>query len=280
MLVGAALALSGLLVQGLFQNPLADTSILGTTAGAALGGQLALLFTQFVLANSALYAVAAETLLPLGCLLGAFAALAVLLFFLQRDGDLLSVLLTGFILCSLFISLGSLATSVAQEHWELGRALIAFTLGGLNGIGPRHVALALPLVVAGVIAAWLWARSLDVLLCGEEEAASLGVDVPNVRRYAVLWISVLAGAAVAVGGNIGFVGLLVPHALRPLLGAEHRILIPATVIGGAVFLASCDLLVRLLPTRGELPLGVVTGILGAPFFLLLLNKARRIERDV
>ncbi|MCB9597897.1 MAG: iron ABC transporter permease [Sandaracinaceae bacterium] len=275
MLAGGALGAAGALVQGLFRNPLASPSILGTTAGASFGGQVVLLAHASLASAGWLAWVAPEMVLPIGCLTGAFVSLAVLLAFVRRGADLLSLLLIGFALTSLFLALGSFLTTLAQERYELGRAVVAFTLGGLGGVDWTHVRLAIPLVAVAVVAGWLWGRPLDVLLAGEMEAASLGVDVPRTRRWTIAWVGVLTAAAVAIGGNIAFVGLVVPHALRPFFGAEHRRLIPAAVLGGATFLGACDLLARVLPTRVEAPLGVVTGLIGAPLFLLLLVRTRR-----
>ena len=272
VLVGAALAVAGLVIQGLFRNPLADSSVLGTSAGATLGGNLAIVGLELWTRGRSIPGVSPDVVLPIGCLVGAVASLSVILALLKRSGDMLSIILTGFLLSSLFLSLGSLVTSIAQDRWELGRAVVAFALGGLTGTGPLHLELAAPLVVAGVVAAWCWGRPLDLLLSGDEEAASLGVDVGVVRRYCVLWVAVLTAGAVALGGNLAFVGLLVPHALRPILGVDHRRLVPVTALGGAVFVAACDLLARAIPARGEIPLGVVTGILGAPAFLVILLR--------
>jgi len=275
LLVGAALAVAGVLVQGLFRNPLADPAVLGTSAGATFGGSAALLAVELLFGRREFAGVHASFVLPLGCLAGALVSLAIVLALLRRSGDLLSLILTGFLLSSFFISLGSLLTSLAQERWELGRALVAFSLGGITGTGPLHVALAAPLVFVGTAAAWFWGKPLDALLCGDEEAIALGVDVAQVRRYCALWVAVLTAGAVALGGNIAFVGLLVPHALRPLLGVPHRRLVPVAALGGSVFVAACDLLARSLPARGDVPLGIVTGLVGAPVFLLLLTRNQR-----
>lgn len=274
-LAGAALAVGGVIVQGLFRNPLASPSILGTTAGASLGGQSALLLHQWLLSSGLLVATAPEMVLPVGCLLGALMSLSILLVFVRRDSDLLVLLLTGFILSSLFLSLGGFLTSLAQRSYELGRAVVAFSLGGVHGVGLKHVALALPLVVTGVIAAWLWGRPLDVMLSGEDEAKSLGVDVLAVRRWTVVWVAVLTAAAVAIGGNVGFVGLVVPHALRPFVGVEHRRLVPIAALTGGTFLVACDVIAKAMPSSTEVPLGVVTGMVGAPIFLWLLVRSRR-----
>jgi iron complex transport system permease protein len=275
VLVGAALAVAGVIVQGLFRNPLADASVLGTSAGAALGGKVALLATEFLLVGRGVSRLPPDVLLPIGCLGGALVSLTVVLALVRRSRDVLSVLLTGFLLSSLSLSLGILVTSLVQENHELVRAMITLAVGTLTGAGPEHIAIATPLVVVGIAAAWFWAKPLDLLLSGDEEAASLGVDVGQVRRCCILWVAVLTAGAVAIGGDIAFVGLLVPHALRPLLGVEHRRLIPVAALGGAVFVAMCDLAVRCLPARTEVPLGVITGLIGAPVFLALLLRSRK-----
>ncbi len=275
VVAGGALAAGGAIVQGVFRNPLASPSILGTTAGASFGGQAVLLLHGSLAGAGALGGVAPEMVLPIGCLLGAFVSLGVLLAFVRRGADLLTLLLTGFALTSLFLAFGSFLTAIAQERYELGRAVVSFTLGGLGGVGWAHVRLALPLVVGGAVAAVLWARPLDLLLSGEDEAQSLGVDVRATRTWAIVWVGVLTAAAVALGGNIAFVGLVVPHALRPFVGVAHRPLVLASLLGGAAFLAACDLLARALPTTVEAPLGVITGLVGAPVFLWLLMRDRR-----
>jgi iron complex transport system permease protein len=277
-LAGAALAVAGVLMQGLFRNPLASPSVLGTTAGAALGGQLVLMLHGAIAASLPAW-VAPEMALPVGCLLGAGAALAILLAVIRRTlaqgGDtLVIVLLVGFILASALASVAAFVTWLGQERWELGRAMVAFTLGGVDGKGLRHAALAVPLVLGGIVAGWLWGRSLDLLLAGEDEAAALGVDVPAARRWILAWTAILTGAATAIGGGVAFVGLIVPHLLRPFAGVEHRRLIPAAALGGAAFLIACDALCRVTP-GAELPLGVVTGLIGAPVFAWLLIRAGR-----
>jgi len=278
-LVGSALAVGGVAVQGLFRNPLASPSILGTTAGANLGGQLSILAYQSMLGAGAAVTLVPQVLLPIGCLLGALLALGILLLVTRRNDDLVVVLLTGFILSALFLAMGNFAMSMAQDTWELGRAMVSFVLGGLGGTGVDAIVMALPLIVAGLGAVWLWGRPLDVMLSGEDEASALGVDVPAVRLWTILWTAVLTGAAVSLGGNIGFVGLIVPHGMRTLVGAAHRGLVPAAALGGGVFVVMCDVIARVIPSQSEVPLGVVTGLLGAPLFLyLLLRSWREVQR--
>lgn len=274
-LVGAALAAAGVVVQGLFRNPLADGSLLGTTAGASFGGQVAVLATVLAPASTRWHSIPVEMVLPVGCVAGALAALAMVLALARRDVERIGVLLTGFVLSSLFLSLGTLATGLAQESWDLSRAVVAFTLGGLGGVGHAHVAAALPLIAAGLIAAQAWARPLDLLLSGEDEAQTLGLDVLLARRCCTIWVAALTAAAVALGGNVGFVGLVVPHAVRRFVGARHGRLLPASALAGGVFVVLCDVLARLAPGRAEMPLGGVTGLIGGPVFLVLLARARR-----
>ena len=275
ILAGAALAVGGVLVQGLFRNPLASPSILGTTAGASLGGIAVLLLGDLFFLGMALPGLPRELLVPAGCLLGALLSLGVLLVVARRNTGIVTVLLTGFILSSFFLSIAGLLSSLAQERWEVGRAVVAFSLGGIESKGARHFVLAAPMVAMATVVAFGWARHLDLLLSGEEEAAALGVPVRQVRRWAIVWTATLTGAAVAIGGNIGFVGLVVPHALRPFVGAEHRRLIPAALVGGATFLVWADVLARSLPGVSQIPLGVVTGLIGAPVFLVLLARSYR-----
>lgn len=271
-LAGAALSVGGVAVQGLFRNPLASPSILGTTAGANLGGQLALLFIPAIAGRGVF---PDDMLLAVGCFVGALFALLVLLVFLRTGADLLTLLLTGFILSSLFLSIGSFLTSLAQESWELGRAMVAWSLGSVGGTGRRHLAFAVPLVLVATVALYRWGGALDLMLSGEEEASALGVDVPNTRFWTVVWVALLTGAAVSLGGGVAFVGLIVPHALRPFVGPGHRRLVPAAAVLGGTFLVFCDALSRALPAQSEVPLGVVTGLIGAPVFLWLLVRQQK-----
>ncbi|MBX2814323.1 MAG: iron ABC transporter permease [Myxococcales bacterium] len=268
-LAGGALAVGGVLVQGLFRNPLASPSLIGTSAGATLGGAMVLLVFDIYLVKRVPW-LPAELLLPLGCLTGALMALVILLTIAGPQPDRTSLLLIGFILSSLFLSLGGLLSSLAQENWELGRAMLVFTLGGVDAKGARHIALALPMIVGGLIYGLAWASHLDVLLTGDDEASTLGVEIYAVRRWIVIWTAVLTAAAVTLGGNVSFVGLIIPNMLRRYLGPIHRPLLLAAFLGGGCFVAFADVLVRLLPTRGQIPLGVVTSLVGAPIFLRLL----------
>jgi iron complex transport system permease protein len=275
-LSGAALAMGGVVVQGLFRNPLVSPSILGTTSGAMLGGQLSLLALATLAPGAVSVAgVGLELVMPAGCLLGAGLALGIVLAFNRERSGTLMLILSGFILSSLFLGLASFVTSMAQDSWDLGRAVVAFTLGGVAGVSRAQLMMAVPLVLIAAGAVWSWGPTLDVMLSGEEEATTLGVDVTEARRWVIVWVATLTAAAVSVGGNIAFVGLIVPHVLRPLVGVQHRRLIPAAGLLGGTFVVACDVLVRTLPTRSELPLGVLTDLIGAPVFLTLLVRSQR-----
>tara|TARA_R110002096_G_scaffold16898_3_gene57769 strand:+ start:36220 stop:37191 length:972 start_codon:yes stop_codon:yes gene_type:complete len=269
---GAALAVGGVLAQGLFRNALASPSLLGVAAGASLGAKLALLLGTATLSGH--LAFFPEMLMPLGAFVGALFALAVLLTITRGRSDIIALLLCGFLLSNLFVSIGAFVTSLGQQTWELGRAMVAFMLGSVGGAGPRQALLITTVATLGIISSWSWSRHLDLLLTGEEEAQSLGVDTKLVRRWCVIWIAILSGAAVAVGGTIAFVGLVVPHVCRSLVGLSNRLLIPASALAGGIFVVLCDVLARVVSVEGELPLGVVTGLIGAPSFLYLLLRSR------
>lgn len=274
-LAGAALSLSGVIVQGLFRNPLASPSILGTTSGAEFGGELTLVTLYVMLGNHAPAGVSAEMLTPLGCVLGAVLALVIVLALSPLRASPISLLLTGFLFSALFSSLSALLQSLVQETWQLTRVLRQLSLGSVSGAGPRQLALASVLVLGSALPGCLWWRELDVLMSGEEEAASLGVDVTRLRTWCVIWTALATAGAVAVGASAPFVGLIVPHALRRLFGEGHRVLMPAAFLGGGLFLLWCDMLCRVLPLRNELPLSVITALIGVPLFVRMLAQLER-----
>jgi iron complex transport system permease protein len=275
-LAGAALAVAGTVVQALFRNPLASPFILGTTSGATLGGQLTMLAVALGVGPTW---IAPEMVLPFGCIAGAALSLAILLSVTSLRASSLALVLTGFVLSALFMSFGALLESFAQQSWELSRALAVFARGSVSGAGTRQVLLALCMVVGGTLPLLVGARGLDLLLSGEEEAASLGVDVARLRFWAVTWVAVITAGAVAVGGSEAFVGLIVPHALRPFVGEAHRRLLPAAFVAGGIFLVLTDVACRALPLQSEVPLSVITSLVGAPVFLTMLARLVREGRD-
>jgi iron complex transport system permease protein len=210
--------------------------------------------------------------------LGAGVSLFTLLAVVSLRVSPLVLLLTGWALMMLFQSFGSLLTHLYAEAWELNRAVNALNVGSLSGVGARQVLLSLVMTLGGAIPAFLSAGALDVLLSGEEEAESLGVDVRRERFWLVMWVSLMTAGAVAVGGSVGFVGLIVPHALRPWVGQRHRSLLPAVFVAGGTFVVACDVICRLIPLQADIPLGVVTDLIGAPIFLRMLIRLARAEQ--
>jgi iron complex transport system permease protein len=265
--VGGGLALAGAALQGLFRNPLADPGILGVSAGASLGAVLT------IYAGVASRSVLA---LPAGSFLGA-AVNAVLVFAIaarRGRGRVFTgtLLLVGVALAALSVSFTSFILALSLSSYDVGRQIVYWLLGGLEGRTWDHLVLGAPAIALGGALIIAQARELDALLLGETAALSVGVDVPRVRVRVVLAVSLVVGAAVAVAGPIGFVGLLVPHLLRLVAGASHRALLPLSFIGGGTFVVVADALARTLLTPAEIPVGIVTAALGAPFFLALLVR--------
>ncbi|MEI2646524.1 MAG: iron ABC transporter permease [Candidatus Competibacter sp.] len=265
LLVGASLGLSGAALQGLLRNPLAEPGILGVSASAGLGAVLAL---YFGLAQVTMWA------LPGFALLGALLATAFLALLAIRDSSPLSLLLAGVAVSSLAVALTSLALNLAPNPLALSE-MVLWLLGSLRDRGLSDVTLAAPFMAVGWALLVSAGRELDALTLGEDAARSLGVGVGWLRARVIGGTALAVGAATAVTGSVGFVGLIAPHLLRPWLGYQpSRVLLPGA-LAGAALLAAADLGIRLLPTRQELMLGVVTALLGVPFFVHLLLRTRR-----
>lgn len=266
-LSGAGLAVAGALLQGLFRNPLADPSLVGVSSGAALFASLAIV---------GLPALAHGPLGGLGLSLSAFTGALLATFFLlrlsRREGqiEISTLLLGGVALNALAIAGTGLASYLASE--EQLRSLSVWSFGSLGGATWTSASVALPLLIVGLGLAFGLARPLDALLLGEAEAGHLGVPVERVKRRAVLAVTLLVGVSVAHSGIIGFVGLLVPHLVRLRTGPGHRRLLPASALLGGALLLGADLVARLALPPAELPLGILTALLGAPCFLWLLER--------
>lgn len=272
-LVGGGLAVAGAQMQGLFKNPLASPDIVGTSAGAALGAVLAL--ATGLAMRSLVY-------LPLCSFVGAFVALFGVYFITTRHGrtPVATLLLAGIALSSLFGAATSFLITVVWVRWEVAQEILFWLMGGLDSRTWAHFLIALPCVLLGVGLSLMYSRELDLLLAGEETAGSLGVEVEQVKRAVLVSTALLTGAAVAVSGVIGFVGLIVPHAVRLATGPAHRRLLPASALAGAAFLILADLVARTLLRPEEIRLGIVTATCGAPFFLYLLLRRREGEGDL
>jgi len=266
-LVGAGLGLSGAVLQGALRNPLADPGLLGITGTAGLGAAVV-----FYWGLAAHFAPA----LPLGGLAGAAVGATFLLAFAGRAPSGPSLILAGIAVSALSASLLALALSLAPNPFALAE-ITFWLLGGLNDRSLIHVALAAPPILLGVAILLRLGPGLDALSLGEETAASLGVPVGRTLVLAATGTALAAGAGAAVAGGIGFVGLVVPHLLRPLLGQRPSALLPASLLAGAALLLAADLLVRVaplvLPLSQPLPLGVLTALLGAPFVVVIARRA-------
>ncbi|MER3481585.1 MAG: iron ABC transporter permease [Meiothermus sp.] len=274
MLVGAALGLAGALFQGLFRNPLADPYLMGSASGAAFAVTVALSLSGGL---SAAYAsdrifAALPAYTPVFAFGGAVLAVALTLLLAGGAARTHDLVLAGVVVGSV---LTGLTTYWMLKDADRVRAVMAYTLGNLSFMGwPEVRVLALYLLAAGPLW-WVLGRTLNALSLGEETARSLGLPLAQLKLGIIGLATWLTAASVAYAGIIGFVGLVAPHALRRLVGGDYRVLLPASALGGAVLLSFSDLLARVLTRPAELPVGVVTTLLGGPFFLYLLWRGRR-----
>lgn len=268
---GGVLALAGVAMQGLFRNPLADPGLIGVSSGAALGAAIAIVFGASMGGLSEAFA----PYLLSACAFGGGLLVTALVYRLGRHNGQTSVatmLLAGIALTALAGALIGLFTYLADDATL--RTLTFWNLGSLNGASyPRLWPL---LLVTLLVACWLPRRvdALNALLLGESEARHLGFDVERLKVELILCTALGVGAAVAAAGLIGFIGLVVPHLLRLIVGPDHRVLLPASMFGGAILLLLADLVARLALAPAELPIGIVTALIGAPFFLYLLIRGR------
>lgn len=264
LLVGASLGLSGAVLQGLLRNPLAEPALLGASSSAALGA-----VTVFYFGAGGL-----SYLLPVGGMAGTLIATALLILLGGRAQDTLTLVLAGVAINALTAALTSLALNFAPSPYA-ALEIVFWILGSFADRTLDHVMMALPPMVVGWILLFSVARPLEALSLGEDTAATLGFDMRWVKLRTVLGTAFCVGAAVAVTGVISFVGLVVPHLIRPLVGYRPgRLLLPSMIGGGALMLAA-DIGVRMISTALELKVGVITAIIGAPFFIQLLVVLRR-----
>jgi len=266
-LVGSMLAVAGASYQGVFRNPLADPYLLGVAAGAGLGATIAVVY----LPNGFGF----QNALPPSAFLG--ASLAVVLAYAigrsaGRGSGGATLVLAGVTVASFFTAV---QTFVQQQHSDTLQEVYSWILGRLPSSGWNDVEILLPYVAVAVVGILLHRRLLDVLSVGDEEAATLGVHVGQVRLVVVVCATVGTAAAVAVSGLIGFVGIIVPHAIRLVAGPSYRLLLPLSVLVGAGFLVLADVIARTALSPAELPIGVVTAFFGAPFFAVVLRTSRR-----
>jgi len=265
VLVGAALGVAGAVMQGVFSNPLADPGIVGVSSGAATGAVLSIALG--VSAQSMFY-------MPMFAFVGAICAVSITVFLAMRHGKIpvMTLLLSGVAVSMLLGALTSGILTFMNEQ-KLQQYLF-WMVGGLDYRRWEHVYLALGPIVLGICIMLLLARHLNILVLGETEAKAVGMAVVPFRLFLLFIAAMTTATAVCVSGNIGFVGLVVPHMMRMLIGPDHRVLLPASALAGAIFLVFCDTLGRLVIPPAEVRVGIMTALLGTPYFLYLLRRIK------
>nr|WP_245615627.1 iron ABC transporter permease [Afifella pfennigii] len=264
LFVGFALGLAGAVMQAFLRNPLAEPGIIGISGAAAFGA---------VLVFYSGLAAASSLLLPVGGIAAALVAGLLLFAVAGRNASTATLILAGIAVNSLAGALVSLALNLSPNPFA-ATEIMFWLMGSFADRSLTHVAIAFPPIAAGCLALFATARALDALALGEDTATSLGFDLRVTRILLISGVALAVGGAVAVSGAIGFVGLVVPHILRPLVAYRPSLLLPASALGGAVLTLAADIAVRLLPTQPELKLGVVTAIIGAPFLFSLVWRLR------
>ncbi len=264
IVVGATLGLAGAALQGLLRNPLAEPGIIGVSNGAALGAVIVFYYG---------FSGIAWFVLPLGGLLGALLAVLCIFLLVGQNRSIVTLILAGIAINAVGGALIALALNFADSPYAV-QEIIFWLLGSVANRSYNELSIALPFMLIGWGMMLYCGRFLNALTLGEETARSLGFDVARLRLLLVLGVAASVGAAVSVAGNIGFIGLVVPHLVRPLVGYEPRRLLLASALVGAMLLLAADISVQLLSSGAELKLGVITSLVGAPFFLVLILKSR------
>lgn len=268
IIIGAGLAVTGCVMQAVFRNPLATPYILGLSSGASLGSAFAIM-----LVPTSMMAFSQPILAFAMCLLTTF-----LVYTVSRSGGTMvrteTLVLAGVAISSLFSAVVSFLTYVAPS--DKMQNIVFWTMGSLGGVGYEELAVVLPIVIIGIILVLTQCRNLNAMMIGDSHAMDLGVDVRKVRIALLIVSSFVVAACVAFVGTIGFVGLVIPHILRMVMGPDNRLIMPVSVIGGAAFLLISDWVAHIVaPYYGVLPIGVVTALVGGPFFIYLLCRRKR-----
>jgi iron complex transport system permease protein len=266
MFIGATLGLAGASLQGLLRNPLAEPGIIGVSNGAALG---AVIVFYYGLAGVAWF------LLPLGGLLGALVAVTIIFLLVGQNRSIITLILAGIAINAVGGACIALALNFAESPYAM-QEIVFWLLGSVANRSVNELYIALPFMLLGWGMMLYCGRFLNALTLGEETAKSMGFDVARLRLVLILGVTASVGAAVSVAGNIGFIGLVVPHLLRPFVAYEPRRLLLASGVSGAILLLIADIAVQLLSGNGEMKLGVITSLVGAPFFLFLILKSRNV----
>ncbi|WP_418791836.1 FecCD family ABC transporter permease [Phosphitispora sp. TUW77] len=268
-IVGASLSVAGAVFQGLFRNPMADPYVLGVSSGAALGAVSAMLIGSPVF-------LAGFSAVPLFAFISGILTIA-LVYLMSRTGKLVPVmtlLLAGIAVSAFLSAVVSLLTYFAGEKLD---QVVFWMMGGISGASWSRIVAMLPYVIAGFSLVFFYAKELNVMLLGEETARNLGVNTERVKKILLAAASLLVAGAVSTTGIIGFVGLVVPHFIRIAAGPDHRILLPASALLGANLLIAADTLARNIIAPAELPVGIITALVGAPMFLYLLKKRKKLR---
>jgi iron complex transport system permease protein len=268
-LVGAALASAGVLFQGMLRNPMADPYIIGTSAGAAFGATIAMMLPISI-------AFLSFGLVSIAAFFGALGAV-LLVYNLAKVGGktpIVSMLLAGFAVSAMLAAIVFLMVTLSGRTGLL-QNVYSFLMGSISVSGWNQIIIVAPLIIGAIVAARFLAFRLNALSLGEEGAAYLGIDVERDKLLVLALGSLLTAAAVSISGLVGFIGLVVPHAVRLMLGPDHRLLLPAAALSGAAFLVLADLFARTVLAPSEIPIGIITAIIGAPFFIYLLRHTRR-----
>ena len=268
-LVGAALATAGVIYQGIFRNPMADPYVIGAMSGASLGSALVIILG----AGIALLGVNA---IQIFAFIGSLATV-LLVYSISRSGSRVPVtmlLLTGIAVTYFQSAIVTFLQVIASD-----RLLHGLTFWLIGSLAPTEnwtrVWSILPLIIIGIIISYLYSRDLNILALGEDQAQHLGVEIEKVKRILLISGALLTAAAVSISGLIGFVGLIIPHLTRVVIGPDHRILLPTSAVVGASFLMICDALARIIMGSGEAPVGVITALSGGPFFIYLLRRRKK-----
>jgi iron complex transport system permease protein len=265
LLAGASLGLCGAVMQSLLRNPLASPGLVGSASGAALGAVATLYFGVAAMAGF---------ILPLGGIAGALLATLTVYLLAGRNGSTLTLILAGVAVNAFALALVSLLLNLAPSPYAV-QEIALWMLGSLANISRNEVWILLPGTILGWLLVWRQGRHLDLLTLGEETAATMGVQMQRLRWRLFLAVALAVGSAISVTGAIGFIGLVVPHLLRPLVGYQPSRLLLPSALGGGLLLLLADMGVRLLPAQAEIKVGVVTSLIGAPFFLWLIIHNRR-----
>ncbi|KXZ40676.1 iron complex transport system permease protein [Alkalithermobacter thermoalcaliphilus JW-YL-7 = DSM 7308] len=266
-LVGMGLSVSGVAFQGMFKNPMADPYILGVSSGAALGATIAIilnfqsLFMGFNLVTTMAF-------------IGAISSVFIV-YSIARTGNKIStvtLLLAGVTLSFLISSIISIIMIFNRQQVD---KIVFWIMGSLSSASWKYVGTILPFVILGYFVIYLFSKDLNVMLTGDDSARSLGIEVEKTKKIILFTTSLVVAASVSVSGVIGFVGLIIPHAIRILIGPDHRVLVPFSALGGAIFMIISDTLSRTLIPPNEIPVGAITSLFGAPYFIYLLIKSKK-----